>query len=133
MLSVPHSNLENFEKPTPNELTEHEGCSSIFSKKDAALNAKRKRGEVLNATLWCSIKVLALVKPIFRSACIAPSSHSSPFHCKIYLTLSQGRGIKDRAKQSNERTTKFHVAPYDFKQVRSLNSGWTEVQLSGGK
>ena len=41
--------------------------------------------------------------------------------------------IKDRAQQSSERTTKSHVTPYDFKQVRFLNSGWTEVQLSGEK
>ena len=93
----------------------------------------RKGGEVLNATLWGSIKVLALVKPLFRSACIAQSSHSSHFLCKIFLTLSQGRGIKDRAQQSSERTTKSHVTLYDFKQVRFVNSGWTEVQLLGEK
>lgn len=93
----------------------------------------QKRGEVLNATLWGSIKVLALVKPLFRSACIAQSSHSSHFLCKIFLTLSQGRGIKNRAQQSSERTTKFHVTLYDFKQVRFVNSGLTEVQLLGEK
>ena len=74
----------------------------------------RKRGEVLNATLWGSIKVLALVNPLFRSACI-------------------GRGIKDRAQHTSERTTKSHVTLSDFKQVRFVNSGWTEVQLSGEK